>query len=637
MAILSTRKDQQPPGGLPSWTGGPALTETFLRTGALQIDYFLEARNGAAKTLVPFPSQPQNVQVNRLYYEKPLYTFGENFAFREVAVPRMVEVVLQGQTGVALRMGLNEIGEPTFVPGYEHLSNFEKFLDNYHHDAASHSTPVVFNVQSLQNDISYTGRPYLIFRGIKENLHGRCYVQNLSYQRSVAQHRMGSFQWSMTLMIYDTATAEDPTRFGFMDSLDNATDAVNQMTGMVNFYVDGFTSFVTTTSIAAGNVVDASTTLVKSVQAVPGKVGDAVSSVLTVAKKAKNFFSTLGVFCDTQLWDKELTGNVNTWNAKLGLGEGEGGWDDWQRRNITAQIVRGGSNTEEDDWDGNATVDMATTQAALVLEETAYQAWLLTGVLGMDARSDANDVPFGFLRRDIGLAALASLNNDKQVGRDARANNMQGTMPYDLRGGDNLLKLANRFMGSPDRWVDLASLNDAVDAYTKADGSPFMAGDSILIPVGGSFMPMNLDLSQEALDTLIGIDFGFTPAGDLTIDRPGAGLGTVFGAENMKQAVERLLKTATEEITMDPKYGLDFALIGTKLNESVISLVAARVREALLGDQRILDVNNIVIDRDPSNSSALQMSLNVVCVEQLDIYVRSPININPILLHPSYR
>ena len=78
MAILSTRKDQQPPGGLPSWTGGPALTETFLRTGALQIDYFLEARNGAAKTLVPFPSQPQNVQVNRLYYEKPLYTFGEN-------------------------------------------------------------------------------------------------------------------------------------------------------------------------------------------------------------------------------------------------------------------------------------------------------------------------------------------------------------------------------------------------------------------------------------------------------------------------------------------------------------------------------------------------------------------------------
>ena len=598
---------------------GPAGTDLFLQTGALQVDYFLEEVMGGQQKLVPLPSQPQNVMVRRIYSERPIYTFDPEFAYREVAAPRVVEVELQGQTGIHLRLGIDDNNKITYTEGYNHLLNFEKFLDKYHHHAASHATPVVYSIQSLQNDFDYESRPYLIFRGIKENLHGRCHVTSLNYQRSVSQHRLGSFQWSLTLRIYDTAEPKDPTRFAMMKHLDNATAAVNSLTGLSEAVQQGVQAGVGQVARGAGSVVDAVTGLASSISRIDNTIYGTVGTITTVVGKVINCFDALGALADKDAYIRDFDQAVEGYERQV--------VDNWTRRKFCEAVLAKNTRKSTDQWnepaeptDDEAEIEIGQQQSALTMQELLYQGWLAMGPVGMDGVKGDTEV-YGFLKRQYGYSALALFFSDREYQPDAKLKDNTYNISYELRAGETLLTLANRFMGNPGRWVELAALNDAQDAYTKADGTPFAPGDTILIPaLSSDFQTMDADISTDNISTdLIGVDFEIFD-GDLRFgarDR----VYLAMGVNNLKQMIERYLKTATEEVTFDPKYGAKLAIIGSKLNTTTAQLIGARVREQLLRDYRILEVNNIMVERDPEHSDTLNLSLTCVCVGQNDINV----------------
>lgn len=622
MAILTKYEPGASPNG---WTTGQIpfgadAAGVFLATGALGIDYFLEevSMGGTKKTLLPLPSQPNRVQVNRIYSENPIYTFDPHFSYREIAAPRVVEVVMEGQTGVSLRVGINEDGALSYNEGYVHLQNFEKFLDKYHHKAASHATPVVYSIQSVQNDLDYVNRPYLVFKGVKENLYGRCVITGFNYSRSTEKNRVGSYTWQLSIKIYDTAEADDPSRFAIMDNLESAKNAVNALTGLSEAVQLGIVAASGQFFGGISDVVGAATGLVNSIANVDDRFYDAYAPFHSLGKQVLGFMSAVGVLFDGDEWAKREDLNRDIVERQY--------LSPWDRKAAFDDAMSAG---DQDSWDPSPDVQTTSTQHALMatqmtLTEVAYQGWLLLGLLGLDDAAGDDQAFTGFLRKQYGFDALATLNQDPNYNPRAYDSGNGAKTIYELRPGESLLTVAHTLLGSPARWSELARLNGAQDAYTKADGTPYQVGDPIYVRMDGIVSGLPLLSEIEDFDALIGTDIEFKN-GDLALSALNKDLSFVNGIENLKQAIEFCLKTATGDITYDPRYGLNLAIIGSRLNETVIQLISSRIREALLQDNRIIDVKDLVIEIDPSHSDTLNITLTCVCIGQQDIAVATAI------------
>ena len=621
MALLTSLDKPRSKGGILDGNiiAFSGLGETLLATGALQVDYFLEEKTSTETTLIPFPSQPQNVQVRRIYNEQTIYTFDADFAYREISAPRIVEVTLQGQTGMALRLGINKDGI-TYTEGYNHLHDFEEFVDRYHHKAQSHRSPVVFNVQSLQNDLDYRSRPYLIFRGIKENLHGRCVVKDLSYQRSVTNHRLGSFQWAMTLQIYDKAEAKDPTGFGWMDWADGVQNTLNSITGLSEAVQLGAVATASQVTGDINSIMQSASGIANSIRRVEDRaygVANMAIGVVNQINKTARAWAMFGANKYKEKWDDFTEGTENKWDNA------------WNTNHWAESKVANGNRTGTDQWVDSAPVMETQSNQLLVqqynLTEMLYQGWLLRGYVGGGAMEDITiDSTYGFLGRKYGFEALASLNPDIEL-VSAKAKSNTHSMSYEMRAGQSLLNIASFFLGDPSEWTTIAELNDCIDAYTYADNTPIVAGDTILIPtLAMEFSDQNHDPSVNTTDAdLIGYDFEFRD-GDLIIDTEGFRL--VGGGENLRASIIRRLTVSLGEITYSPEYGVNFAIIGRKINEISSSLIGAKLRQCLLQDSRILDVRDILMEVDSKNSTTLNISLTCICVGQHDIVINTDLD-----------
>lgn len=618
MAILTKLSEEKTVGGLAlSDMLSSGLNEFFIQSGALQVEYFLEEVSGRTKTLVAMPAQPQQVVVRRVYSENPVYTFDSEFAYREVANPRIIEVQLTGQTGKHLRISTDENGKPTYTEGPEHLHNFEKFLDKYHFHAASHTTPVVYSIQSVQNDLDYENRPYLVFRGVKENIHGRCHVVDFSYSRSVETHRLGSYQWSLSLRIYDTAEAKDPTRFEMMQSLDKATRSINALTGLSEFFQRGFQASLGQISGGAITVLNSVSGLATSIGRIDNTVYGSLNTITSVVSAGIKALDSIGALFDGDAYVRQ--------NEQFVRDSTRAVVDNWSRMKFCEDVVRKNFRDSTDQWKkAPGTPVLETQRRRLVTKEILYQTWLILGAMGRDGGNGSASDIYGFLAREYGHSALALMFSEREYTPGASVKTEQYSIGYELRPGQSLLTIANSFLGDPSRWIELSRLNDAQDAYTKNDGSPFQAGDLILVPTqAGEFLNTEGDITRDSdLDSVIGTDIRFKD-GDIFLSFDD--LEMVDGLDNLKQTIERYLQTSTEEVTMDPKYGARQAIIGSKINTITSSLIATRVRESLLRDRRILDVTNMLVSVDPNSSVTLNMSLTCVCVGQNDIVVNTSI------------
>lgn len=595
----------------------------LLSIGLLPIGYYIErrTRHGLEKIL-PLPNQPSSVTINKVYTENTIYTFDPTFSFRQVAPPRIAEVTISGFTGSKGRLGINEDGTLEFMDGQEHMRSFDRFLNEYFKDAAAETLPATYDLRRVGNDLDYEGRPYLIFRAMDEGVHGRCNIQNFTYIRTAEKSRIG-YQWTLTLRVYDATAVE------FSNPIQDFMDDLEELLNIGATY---------TASLVAG--VGLGTQILESARGPLGAVadfqsgiGDFLDSPVSIVnafgetwREITDLFTTTAVNrMKADRWYQD-----NTFNSADTAGEffNVASWED-QVRNRAAReqappvgLVNEGQTTDPRLQEDSMALSVADEDAIYTVIDLMYYTMILKGYTGAyynDYVSDALAPPNGeFLSRDSSLRDLAAFQGD-----ELRASTLgEGVyQKYTLKAGESLTSIALGLFADPDQWQVLAALNGCQDALTMADGSPIGVGTEILIPIqSGGLLAIPNAPGLTTLDQITGTDIAVDLSGDIRF-RDGD-LDMVSEAENLMQWIINTLRTVTGDIPYARLIGLPVTVIGMKLTDESIAFAVALMREALLVDPRIINVNAINLVR---SGDSINVRLNIDCINDISFDFTTPL------------
>lgn len=163
-----------------------------------------------------------------------------------------------------------------------------------------------------------------------------------------------------------------------------------------------------------------------------------------------------------------------------------------------------------------------------------------------------------------------------------------------VQPGDTIVALAQRHLGSSDRWRELALLNRLRYPFVADDAAAWVAvgvrvlgpGDAILVPTQADARPLT---QTQAEDRAYGIDVGWN---DATFDviREGARVGLDRGVRNLVKALYRRLITYPGQLPAHPAFGCRVRdHLGQPATAWRARLAALDVQEAMLRDPRVQD------------------------------------------------
>lgn len=610
------------------WAVPNGLAEFFINGGGLNIDYFMAVRvNGQKKAVVPLPEQPNSVEVLDEFYEMPIYTFREDYAYREIAKPRRRKIKLMGQVGTKRRLNMKATSgslvgaELTNVTGEENLRNFEAFLRDYHTLASGSFSPAVYSIDQMSNDLNYhAGKPFLEIKCFPEKISGRCVVDNFSYSRNVSSKRLGGYNWVLELTIYDDTKMESPLSFtpfeelakGMADAIAGAEAFLQIANGIADGVIAETSGAISTVTGAVKSLARAAEQLatapLRVLSAIDNIVADLLDTVTALDAAASNIINAYANGFNEPGFIFGST--ANSWNSS-----------DWLMRNEMPMKKNINTAAEPDPVVETGTMSLQ----AVVLIDAIRAMDNLLAMLGVYRTLSARagfQTDTGFLQTERGLQLIASLQSDLEasLAQSSEQDYSGPTRPYVLASGENLMTIATSLLGTPEEWFTLAEINRCPDAYTLRDGSPMVAGSVIRVPIQSAVLMHNLgqpllSSTEQYTQDEYGTDLYLDPfTGDLQfLDRDdGSETTLVTDLDNLTQAIMIMIRTAVGAVTADPVFGsaAQFA-IGVKFTERVAVLLAANIEEVLLSDPRIESINNFVAVPNYAKGS-LEISMNVV-------------------------
>lgn len=179
-------------------------------------------------------------------------------------------------------------------------------------------------------------------------------------------------------------------------------------------------------------------------------------------------------------------------------------------------------------------------------------------------------------------AGLGSPNNTKPSYRADRGR-LVGTVMVSS-GEDTVYDIAGRYLGDRNLWLQVVRLNGMLDARTKADGSPLVTGDQLLIPRAAG-VP---DIGE-----VYGTGF-LIKDGDLVVEGD-EDIVLVSGFDNFYQNLRHRLMTTKGENRPYPNFGLP-PLIGTIETTDVPSQVLRNVKAQVLADHRVSRLTELTLE-----------------------------------------
>lgn len=158
-----------------------------------------------------------------------------------------------------------------------------------------------------------------------------------------------------------------------------------------------------------------------------------------------------------------------------------------------------------------------------------------------------------------------------------------------VQAGENIVSLTTRLLGDPQRWQELAQLNNLKAPYlSREPGAHRLSpGDTVLYPTVDA---APAGLSNAQLDARTYKRDLITARGDLVLEN--GALVNAVGQPNLYAAVSRRLDTLLGRHPFHPGYG---SLIRTHLGHVAdsprLSLALVDARRAVLTDPRVSEVS----------------------------------------------
>ena len=165
--------------------------------------------------------------------------------------------------------------------------------------------------------------------------------------------------------------------------------------------------------------------------------------------------------------------------------------------------------------------------------------------------------------------------------------------PVPVPGGvSSAYDAALRLLGRRDRWKEIVTTNNMRDAYTKQDGLPLKAGDTIFIPDKSGTPSQTIELRGT-----LGSDL-MIKNGDLVL-RGDHSFQIVEGSANFQQNMSHRVRTTAGSNRVFPSFGLP-----KTLNERQTSILISQFRSNLMNqvyeDRRVKKVKSIRVVEFPT-------------------------------------
>jgi len=600
------------------WLNKIGSLDFLLSIGVIPVDYYLERRdNGKATAVLPLPNQPKTVNITKEYAETPVYTFADSYVYREIGKARTARVVITGESGTRTRLGIKEDGSLFSASGLDHLKAFDKFLSMYFCDTAQLRYPSVKSLDTIRKDLDFESKPYIVFRALEEGIHGKAIVESFTYRRDASTHRL-SYSWELTLRIYDPAETSLTNKID--EFYDNVNAGINEVTGTFQLVEQTVTALGDTIFIGAGRSFRNIGQVAAAFRGALTSPITAVESAFSMARSFGHMIESIAVNFPGAFTDYADYFDASDLNSGLARANRlKYGFEHF----IDSQTPADAEEPRLTRADLEAFTQGLTARqdAVNALADLLYAYETLSGYLGLAReRGRVDPTLTGFLATDAGISGLASLTDQSSSApEETRAAGLHTS--YILKAGESLLTIADRFLGSPSLWVELAEVNRAQDAYTDAEGMAYRAGSVISIPVSvPNLAPQLLPQGNFNTEDAIAVDLLLDLSGDLLFS--GDDVELVSGEDNLRQAIINRIRTATDDITASPRYGIRASLIGAKLTEQVSAYMTAHIREQVLQDPRVLDVRDITLKR---NSSTVDIGMSVYCINDIEINLKAPL------------
>lgn len=603
-------------GGLGSFIGTDGL-------GRIPAKYYLEFRNGEeiVSTMV-FPYDPSNIIYNRPNPIRVNYTLGG--VVREVNTIRRHDITLVGRSGLAQRSGYTRNGGIIYAEGEALFQEMDEFFKRYieistqEYGISQNLVPISpvegQAAQRLAVGGNHNKVPKMILRCLDEDLHLVVEPVSFQWQKDTNSNRH-DYIWSCQFQGYDYIEVKRGPFDTFIDATNNQINAIGGAVSVAGNVVNNISNdFVSPVRGAIRNIGS----IFNSVSDVLNSVGSLTQNVYGIGSDLAQVTRDFSIIGDS--WDNmfDAIGDTSTLEEfyPFQLLGAIGG-------NITGQI------------DSKAKLDASISALRIASEPAVGESDKRDSEIGkiitiQNRINSLGENLRGSIPKEIydnritnpdtltsGVIRGEFLLNEENLGLIAsnfphRALNDRGrrqnVLVHTIAKDEDLVSLAIKYFGDAERWVEIQRENDTRDHRRNSDGNYFEIGEKIYIP--NSFLPNANPYGEE--DDPIGVDL-LTQLGDIIFD--GGDIRTVGGSENIRQAITTALLTRIGEVP-------GFEFFGLAQNQAVgnVTYGAAVLRNMLIGDPRIVDVTDIVIEIE---DDTLIISCNVKTIEGETIPIRA--------------
>lgn len=233
--------------------------------------------------------------------------------------------------------------------------------------------------------------------------------------------------------------------------------------------------------------------------------------------------------------------------------------------------------------------DLATFNK-LLFDDPAYPSALFTSL------RDAQRGLYNFLlwRRGWTMTQGLTASTSSRV----YAPSGQPLVPYLVRPGDTIERMALRLLGDPKRSWEVIDLNNLVAPFFDTSDPPCTTGPHIARPGDQIWLPPDAlvpqrEVTRTEMDIeLYGRDLKLLDSGYLTVSIDE--LATVEGVPNISQALVERIFTTAGELVLHPEYGIQKGLIvGVEGSQDQIAFNGLEVGRTVAQDARVARVADL--------------------------------------------